>query len=99
MSYYSNNPAICRIDLFLRSGKWYATGSINMEKFYTASIHSAVFTACVESHELGELVHEGWPLITDPETWVNEGGMIICLQPYHQYSHPIMLKESWPIIA
>ena len=94
MSHYSNNPGLVRVDLFKPSGKWYATGSIDMSEHYNdAGLHEAILVAC-EQQRVGEGSQEGWPVMVPPREWLSDGGTIVCLQPYHEHSHPIMLTSE-----
>lgn len=76
---YSVNSSHCRVDIFKPSGKWYQTLVIDTEEYYYDLIHDAVEKALKDS--LGknhEEFHKGW--------------YGVCLEPYHENSHPVMLK-------
>ncbi len=95
MSHYSNNPGSTRIDLFRDTGKWYATGSINLDALYNEDVFDAVKQACQSAWEdqvLPGVRLSAWPLSTSPTEWLASGGTIVCLDPYNKHSHPIMLK-------
>jgi hypothetical protein len=85
-----------RIDFFKPSGKWYGTASVDMEGFYKGVIHDCVFAACEAEHAKGD---EGeWGYTFSPrdilERDKEDGGWtIVCLEPYHEHSHPVMLRS------
>lgn len=90
MTHYSENPGMVRIDRFKDGGKWYDTYEIDMSAYWSEKIdgkfnfiHDALHKAISSSERFGE----GWI-----EGWLLQGGMIVCLEPYHQQAHPIMLK-------
>jgi hypothetical protein len=77
--------------LFKESGKWYADGSVDMSPAYNAAcLHDGLYVACARSQESGD----GWPLSTTPYAWLMSGGTIVCLDPYHQHAHPVMLTSE-----
>lgn len=74
MSYYSDDPCMCRVDFFKPSGKWYDSVAVSFEGLYdTPLIHDA-FREALERAKL-----------------MRRGFRAVCLEPYHQHSHPIML--------
>ncbi len=98
MTHYSHNPERVRVSVFKPNGKWYACGSVDMSGTYDSDdLETAVFQACSKSHDMIEQHPnpEGWPVATAPRKWLYDGGMIVCLSPYHQYAHPVMLNSSW----
>lgn len=87
---YINQDGRVRVDVFKSSGKWYTTCSVDMEGYYAAPLlHKALFDACSREQATGS----GWDLTTSPEQWLQDGGMIVCSEPYHKHSHPIMLTR------
>lgn len=83
MSNYSNNPESVRVDFFRPSGKWYTTEAVLFVGGWKSSpdnlIHDA-FARSLRKH-----------FVDDPDRL--QGMIAICLEPYHEHSHPIMLKE------
>lgn len=73
---YDVSDSKVRVDRFKPRGKWYDSFSIDMEKYYKApSIHDAIKEAILEQTHVRSL-----------EEWT-----FVCLEPYHQHSHPIMI--------
>ena len=84
-----------RIDLFKESGKWYATGSVNMGPYYKhpGGPHEAVLSAARD--EARKLAPTGeWPISNPPDAWLGQGGTIVCLEPFHEQSFPVQLKRK-----
>ncbi len=77
MSNYIDNPNSCRVDIWKTSGKWYTTETIIFfDSDYGGCIHKA-FKNALENHEHIKNHYSDM--------------RITCLEPYHQYSHPISL--------
>lgn len=81
MSHYSENEASVRMSLFKPSGKWYSDHAVDMSGYYhpteqTPLIHDAVRHAF--ETRLNRSLEPDW--------------MLVCLEPYHVHSHPIMIK-------
>lgn len=73
MSNYSDNAAMCRVDFFKESGKWYDTESVDFTGLYdSVDIHVA-FNTALKRHLDGRM----------------KGMRAICLDPYHQHSYPL----------
>lgn len=85
MTHYSDNPADVRVDFFKPSGKWYTTESVRWTGFWEGNkqlIHKA-FAQSLRDH------------FKEKPNRLSEMDAI-CLEPYHEYSHPIQLKNgSW----
>lgn len=88
---YSENPGMVRIDRFKDTGKWYDTYAINMSGYWHViidnkwnRIHNALKSAIADDERFG-------PYWVDK--WLAQGGFIVCLEPYHEHSHPIILKR------
>lgn len=83
MSNYSNNPESVRVDFFRPSGKWCDTEAVIFVGPWAATtdnlIHDA-FRRSLQAH------------FKDNPTRM-QGMIAVCLEPYHEHSHPIMLKE------
>ena len=77
MSHFSNEPNDCRVDFFKPSGKWYATESVYFSgKHYSKDTDiHTAFRNALES-TLGDRYN---------------GMQAVCLEPYHELSHPISL--------
>ena len=74
---YSNNPATVRVDFFKESGKWYATEQMEW-------LH----------YEGNNLIHDCflWDLHSNFNGHYS-GMTAVCLQPYHEHAHPIMIHK------
>ena len=75
---YSNNPNHVRVDFFKESGKWFDTVEIPwLEEYY----------------EDGD-IHDALIRSIHAKIGFSYSGMdAVCLEPYHKYSHPIMLRN------
>lgn len=83
MTNYSDNPAMVRVDFFKTSGKWYTTEAVKWTgdwKSFSSLIHEG-FKKSLQNHfELA------------PNRLSNMDA--ICLEPYHEYAHPIQIKNG-----
>jgi len=85
--HYSTNPRHCRVDFWKPSGKWYATELIQF------------FDWTYSGKESGTLIHDAF-IIAIVNTFKEPrfvGMTATCLEPYHEFSHPVSLvvDESW----
>ena len=83
MSNYSENPTSCRVDFFKESGKWYTTEAVVFNEDWKSGpdnlIHDC-FRRALQEHFKDQ-----------PDRL--KGMIAICLEPYHEYSHPLMLRD------
>jgi hypothetical protein len=79
MTNYSLQASKVRISRFKPSGKWYDDFEVDMNDFYNEPlIHPAVLKAWEASRDPGSRsLEEGW--------------MLVCLEPYHHNAHPVMI--------
>ena len=79
MSYYSNDPAMVRVDFWKESGKWYATEQIEFAEY--------------NDPDMWKVLEEGIrkKLTRDNGRIAYAGMRATCLAPYHVHSHPISL--------
>ena len=89
---FTTNEGRVRVDFFKPSGKWYGPASVDMSQHYTGDIHECFRSACVAEQGRGGGESE-WGHTFTPQNWVAEGGAIVCLEPYHEHSHPLMIKR------
>lgn len=83
MSNYSDDETMVRVDFFKESGKWYTTEAVKWIGYTNIAIHEA-FKQSLRNH-----------FAKDNPTRLSEMDAI-CLEPYHEHRHPIMLKSgSW----
>ena len=75
---YTQKENHCRIDIWKESGKWYTTEEVVFRKgdYKDCLIHDALKHAIMDD----EYIRGHY-----------KGMRITCLQPYHQYSHPISI--------
>ncbi len=78
--HYSNDPAMCRVDLFKPSGKWYDTKAIRLPVYYSSS--KTIHELFIE--ELKEQLGGNF-----------KGFRAVCLEPHHKYAHPLMIIIDW----
>ena len=88
MSHYSDDPAMVRVDFWKPSGKWYTTEAVKWTGKYRKenddgwNIHEQ-FAKSLRDH-----FKDTPDRLSDMDA--------TCLEPYHEYSHPIQLKAgSW----
>ena len=75
---YTQKENHCRVDFWKESGKWYTTEEVvfRSEDYKGCLIHDALINA----------------LMDDDYIRTHYKGMrVTCLEPYHQYSHPISI--------
>lgn len=83
MSHYSDNEESVRVDFFKPSGKWYCTEAVIWTGTYAGdkqAIHDA-FAKSLRYH-FADCPYR----LSDMDA--------VCLEPYHEYSHPIQLKSG-----
>lgn len=84
MSNYSDDSASVRVDFFKDSGKWYCTEAVKWKTYSGKLIHEA-FAEALEAH------------LRNPSGGYRlDDMMAVCLEPYHEHAHPLMLpvKEA-----
>jgi hypothetical protein len=77
---YSDDDTMVRVDFFKKSGKWYTTEAIKWTGEWAGN-KQPIHDAFVQSlrDSLGNRLNE-----MDA----------ICLEPYHEFSHPIQIKQG-----
>lgn len=83
MSNYIKDPASCRVDFFRQSGKWYCTEAVRFIGPWRATTDNLIHDAFKRS--LREHFKECPDRLSDM--------VAVCLEPYHEHSHPLMVKE------
>jgi hypothetical protein len=71
-----------RVDFFKESGKWHDT--VDMEWLYWEKevlIHDAFLLSLRKK------------LLKEDGTYYEEGTTAVCLEPYHESAHPLMIKD------
>jgi hypothetical protein len=74
---YSNNPAMVRVDFFKESGKWYATEQMEWLFWNQKFLIHDAFLHCLVQNFNGRY----------------SGMTAVCLHPYHELEHPIMIHK------
>lgn len=76
---YIDDDSMVRVDFFRPSGKWYCTEAVKWTGgYHGVPIHIA-FQKSLSDHLQG----------------LNRlnGMIVVCLEPYHEHAHPLMLKN------
>ena len=77
MSNYSDKPTSVRVDFFRSTGKWYTTEAVLFDdKTYRTVSIHDAFNDALRKHLCGRL----------------RGCWAVCLEPYHEQEHPLMVK-------
>lgn len=74
---YIDDDSMVRVDFFKPGGKWYCTESVRWTGGYGDVEIHAAFAESLRDHLQGRL----------------DGMVAVCLEPYHAYAHPLMLKD------
>lgn len=80
---YSEEDSAVRVDFFKPSGKWYCTEAVKFIGEWKASSDNLIHDAFKRS--LREHFKDEPGRLSDM--------VAVCLEPYHEYSHPLMLKD------
>lgn len=80
---YSNDPAKTRIDFFRPNGKWSTTDVLDWSGAYQEPLWEAYPRLLVE--QFPDIVRQKYD---------GKGYLAVCLEPYHQYAHPLMIDCS-----
>lgn len=74
---YSTTEGSVRVDFFRPTGGWYTTVEVDMTEYY---LTVNIRNAIIKATK--EVVREGY-----------NGMTLVCLEPFHQFSHPIMIPN------
>lgn len=81
MSHYSDDPAMVRVDFFTDTGKWKYTEAVKWTgEWKSPSLIHDEFLKSLKDH------------LPDGRL---RGLRAICLEPYHEHSHPISILIDW----
>jgi hypothetical protein len=88
---YSNDDEMVRVDFFKESGKWYCTEAVKWTGPYHSKDNTGKVHLLYDVFELLLLEH-----LTDTTSGrIRYVGMTaVCLEPYHEHGHPLMMKVS-----
>ena len=81
MSNYSNDPADCRVDFWKPSGKWYDTETLRWDDAGWGKEPEPIHT------QMRRLLKEQFGCRC-------HGMRVTCLEPYHEFSHPISVVHE-----
>jgi hypothetical protein len=84
---YSEDDSMVRVDFFKPSGKWYTTEAVKWTGSYSVS----------DMNGKGQLLHDAFAKsLKDHFNGTSRLSEMdaICLEPYHEYSHPIQIKAG-----
>jgi hypothetical protein len=90
MGNYSNDADSVRVDFFKESGKWYCTEAVKWAGPYHGTDEASGKITLIHdsfAHALAE--HLG-----RQEPWRLEDMTAVCLEPYHEHSHPLMMRVN-----
>lgn len=71
---YSENPAMCEVNFFKPSGKWYCTKIMDMTEYYSELNYAPQFKEFLQK-KLGDRL---------------SGMVAVCIHPYNKHEYPIM---------
>ncbi len=79
---YCDDPRMVRVDFFKESGKWYTTEAIQIDNrdYKGTLIHDALKNALDKMY------------IPEQNRLRLSGMTAVCLEMYHEHSHPIMIR-------
>lgn len=91
---YSDDDSVVRVDFFKPSGKWYCTEAVKWTGPYCGSTYYMQDSARKPHGRPHALIHDAFlqslkdhfgdkPRLVDMQA--------VCLEPYHEYSHPISI--------
>ena len=84
MSNYSENPKSVRVDFFRSAGKWYTTEAIIFDRYHNTDEKGNNF----------EFVEDTFKRCLREQLEGRFKGMIaVCLDPYHENGHPLMVRD------
>ncbi len=90
---YSYEPWMCRVDFFKPSGKWNESVAVSFEGLYSQSGSEAKKHGVITIHDCFRIALK--KAIGDRHI----GQTAVCLEPYHEHSHPLMIKwEGLPCL-
>lgn len=78
---YAEQDCMVRVDFFKPRGKWYCTEAVKWHK-YQGPIHDS-FADALRRHLIKKDGHCRLSEMT-----------AVCLEPYHEYAHPLMMPVS-----
>lgn len=87
---YSDDPSMVRVDFFKPSGKWYCTEAVKWTGKYFGKYEKGI-----EIREDVQLPLDAFAtsLCNHLDNRLSEM-TAICLEPYHEFSYPLMLKNG-----
>jgi hypothetical protein len=83
---FTTDERMVRVDFFKSSGKWYTTEAVKWTGEYDKGLIHREFARSLRDH-----LSKDFPAVGDVGTPRLSGMLAVCLEPYHQHTHPIML--------
>lgn len=80
---YTIKSNMVRVDFFKEGGKWYTTEEMEWDRYFSEDAYGI------------ELIYDTFKRCLDqsfPDRYKNM--IAVCLEPYHELSHPLMVKRN-----
>lgn len=91
---YSDDPRDIRVDFFKDSGKWYTTEAVKWLAPWFGREHQHPYDVTRPSY-VWALIHHSFAISLRNHLGDRLSNMdAVCIKPYHEWSHPIMLKAG-----
>jgi hypothetical protein len=95
MSHYSDDSSRVRVDFFKPSGKWYTTESVKWTGPYKGTDEkTGKITLIHEAFAISLRDHFANTMLPGLDRWRLEEMTAVCLEPYHEHSHPLMMPVA-----
>jgi hypothetical protein len=79
---FTANENMVRVDFFKPSGKWYTTEEMNWDKYISGSNIDGNYEHIIDTFKR---------CVAEQFQGYFNGMRAVCLEPYHEYSHPLMI--------
>lgn len=90
---YTTDDAMVRVDFFKLSGKWYTTEAVKWTGNYEGGLVAREFAKSLHDHLLERETQPGRMHESRKPSTIRLSGMIaVCLKPFHQHAHPLLLQ-------
>ena len=87
---YTEDHSMVRVDFFGKSGKWYCTEAVK----WTGAYYGTTSHGLATSDEI-QTPHDAFVTSLKNHLGDRLHSMIaVCLEPYHEFSYPLMVKGS-----
>ena len=90
---FSTNDKMVRVDVFKESGKWYLTTELFWDRYNSYIPEEDQNNEDLMAGKLVETIHDTFERLALKQFAGRYQGMIaVCLEPYHEYAHPLMIR-------